>query len=196
MIMDVQPVVLEGQHVRLEPLDPVHATGLHEIGREEADWAYMPRGGFRDQADCLRWIEESQSAGDQLPFAIIDREQGCPAGSTRYLAIRPEHRGLEIGWTWLGRAWQRSPVNTETKLLLLGHAFETLGALRVEFKTDERNVRSQQALERIGAMREGVFRNHMVVQQGHVRHSVYFSIIDSEWPAVRGRLEEKLGRSG
>ena len=189
---DVTPVVLEGEHVRLEPLKVSHAAGLFEIGQVAEDWAYMPRGCFSSEADCRRWIEESLAALDQLAFVIIERRLHRAAGSTRFLSIRSQHRGLEIGWTWLGRPWQRSPVNTETKLLLMRHAFETLGAVRVEFKTDQRNLRSQAALERIGARREGVLRQHMVARGGFLRNSVYFSVLDGEWPAVRRNLQEKL----
>lgn len=192
MAFHVHPVTLEGSHVRLEPLDEQHAGGLFEAGSNARDWAYMPRGCFTSEGDCLGWIQQGRAVADQLAFAIIDKASGRPAGSTRYLTIRPEHRGLEIGWTWLGADWQRSAVNTETKLLLLAHAFDDLGAIRVEFKTDERNLRSQAALERIGATREGVLRQHMIVQEGYLRNSVYFSILDEEWPAVRRRLEDRL----
>ena len=194
MSFEVQPVVLEGRHVRLEPLADAHAEGLYEIGQVEEDWAYMPRGCFASLADCRDWVAEARGQADQQAFAIVDRASGRPAGSSRYLTIRPAHRGLEIGWTWLGRDWQRSPVNTEAKLLLLGHAFETLGAIRVEFKTDERNLRSQAALERIGAVREGVFRRHMVVQGGVLRNSVYFSVVYADWHALREALQDKLRR--
>ncbi len=116
-------------------------------------------------------------------------------GSTRYLNIRPSHRGLEIGWTWLGSEWQRTAINTQAKLLLLTHAFERLGCVRVEFKADARNERSQRALERIGAVREGVLRNHMIVQSNYIRDSVYFSVIDTQWLAVKERLIELSERS-
>ncbi|GAB3289179.1 GNAT family N-acetyltransferase [Parahaliea aestuarii] len=182
------PVTLHGERVRLEPLSPEHAQGLYRQGRSEADWAYMPRGPFVDLADTRHWIDEAVTGSAYLPFAIVDTGSGRVAGSTRYLNIRPEHRGLEIGWTWLGADWQRTGVNTEAKLLLLEYAFEQLGCIRVEFKTDERNLRSQRALERIGAVREGVLRQHMVVQQGYLRNSVYFSVLDSEWPATRQHL--------
>ena len=193
MKLEVKPVTLEGEHVRLEPLSLEHAPGLFACGQEAQDWAYMPHGCFVDLADCQRWIEEANATADHLPFAIVETTTSQPVGSSRFLAIRPEHRGLEIGWTWLGRDWQRTPVNTEAKLLLMGHAFETLGAIRVEYKTDARNERSQKALLRIGATREGVFRQHMVVQDGYLRDSVYFSVIDREWPAVKQGLLDKLG---
>jgi RimJ/RimL family protein N-acetyltransferase len=194
MNFDAKPVTLVGEHVRLEPLAEEHAGGLFNRGQEQADWAYMPRACFTDLADCRHWIAEGLAAHDCLPFAIVETAKGLPVGSSRYLNIRPEHRGLEIGWTWLGRDWQRTPVNTEAKLLLLQHAFEALGAIRVEFKTDARNERSQNALERIGAVREGTLRQHMIVQEGHLRNSVYFSIIDRDWPSVKNGLKEKLGQ--
>ena len=154
----------------------------------------MPRRSFVDLADTRHWIDEALAAQDQIPFAIIERGKHKVAGSTRYLNIRPEHLSVEIGWTWLGQEWQRTAVNTETKLLLLRHAFERLGCLRVEFKTDARNLRSQRALERIGASREGVLRKHMVVQEDFSRDSVYFSVIDDDWPEVEKRLEVLLER--
>ncbi len=194
MAFEVQAVVLNGEHVRLEPLAPGHAPGLFNHGQEAEDWAFMPRPCFIDTADCRQWIEETIATVGHVPFAIVETGKDLPVGSTRYLNIRPEHRGLEIGFTWLGRDWQRSPINTETKLLLLQHTFEVLGAIRVEFKTDARNERSQQALERIGAVREGVLRRHMIVQQGYLRDSVYFSVTEEEWPRVKTGLLHKLGR--
>lgn len=188
MSLRIGPVVLAGQVVRLEPLCAEHAQGLYNRGRAQADWAYMPRGCFIDMADTRHWIEEALSTPGQLPFAVVDIAREKVVGSTRYLNIRPEHRSLEIGWTWLGQEWQRTAINTEAKLLLLTHAFEQLGCVRVEFKTDARNERSQQALLRIGAKREGVLRNHMIVQNNYLRDSVYFSVIAAEWPKVRARL--------
>lgn len=194
MYLDVKPVVLEGQIVRLEPMSQDHAQGLYNRGRAATDWSYMPRACFVDQADTRHWIDEALAGENAQPFTIIEKQKNRVVGSTRYLNIRQEHRSLEIGWTWLGQEWLRSGVNTETKLLLLRHAFERLGCIRVEFKTDERNLRSQKALERIGATREGVLRNHMIVQQGFYRNSVFFSVIESEWPAVKKRLLRLLDR--
>lgn len=192
MSFDVQPVVLEGRRVRLEPLSQEHAQGLYNRGQQAEDWAYMPRGCFVDLADCRHWIDEANAATDRVAFAIVERQQDRAVGSSSFLNIRTPHRGLEIGWTWLGRDWQRTFVNTEAKLLLLSHAFETLGAVRVEFKTDGRNTRSQNALERIGAQREGVMRRHMIVQDDYVRDSVYFSITDEDWPQVKPFLQAPL----
>jgi RimJ/RimL family protein N-acetyltransferase len=186
--MRVEPVVLTGETLQLEPLRQEHAQGLYNRGRSADDWRYMPRACFIDMADTRQWIDEAIEAPGQLPFAIVEKAKNKVIGSTRYLNIRPEHRSLEIGWTWLGQQWQRTPANTEAKLLLLSHAFDRLGCVRVEFKTDARNARSQRALERIGATREGVLRKHMIVQGNFARDSVYFSVIDSDWPEVRERL--------
>lgn len=194
MTFNIRPVVLTGTAVRLEPLSVEHAQSLYNRGRVQADWAFMPRGCFVDLPDTRQWIEEALAAPGHLPFAIVDIESDKVVGSTRYLTIRPEHRSLEIGWTWLGQEAQRTLINTEAKLLLLTHAFEVLGCVRVEFKTDARNERSQRALERIGATREGVLRNHMIVQNNYLRDSVYFSVIKAEWPAVKERLQSLVIR--
>lgn len=186
------PVILRGDRVRLEPMTGAHAEGLYRAGQYPQDWAYMPRACFADLEDTRGWVAQALETPGQLPFVIVDSASGEVAGSSRYLNIREAHRGLEIGWTWLGQPWLRTGVNTEAKYLLLEHAFETLGCVRVEFKTDARNTRSQNALARIGATREGVLRQHMVVQDGYLRDSVYFSILDGEWPGVKQRLEGLL----
>ena len=139
------------------------------------------------------WVQEilsRQARGTDLVFVVIHLETGRAVGSTRYMDIQPQHRGLEIGGTWYAREHQRTGVNTECKYLLLRHAFEVLGCIRVQLKTDSRNEPSQRAIERIGAAREGVLRNHMIMPDGHFRHSVYYSIVDSEWPQVKARLEQ------
>jgi len=195
MSMNVVPVVLAGSAVRLEPLSLEHAQGLYNVGRSATDWSYMPRACFVDLADTRQWIAEALAAPGHLPFVIVDAKKNKLAGSTRYLTIRPEHRSLEIGWTWLGQNWLRTVVNTEAKLLLLTHAFERLGCVRVEFKTDARNERSQQALQRIGATREGVLRKHMIVQGNYQRDSVYFSVIQPEWSDVKSRLQALVNRT-
>jgi RimJ/RimL family protein N-acetyltransferase len=156
----------------------------------------MVYGAVGGEAPMRAWVREllsRQALGTDLPFAVVHLESGRAIGSTRYLDIQRQHRGLEIGGTWYGLAYQRTAVNTECKYLLLKHAFEGLGCIRVQLKTDLRNERSQRAIERIGAVREGVLRNHMLLPDGHFRHSVFYSIIASEWPAVKARLEEKLG---
>lgn len=195
MALNIRPVVLTGATVRLEPLCLAHAQALYNRGRVQADWAYMPRGCFVDLSDTRQWIEEALGSPGHLPFAIVEIASDKVVGSTRYLTIRPEHYSLEIGWTWLGQEAQRTAINTEAKLLLLTHAFEVLGCMRVEFKTDARNERSQRALERIGATREGVLRNHMIVQNNFIRDSVYFSVIKSEWPDVKLRLQALNNRT-
>ena len=194
--MEVKPVILENRWVRLEPLALEHAQGLWNIGQQAEDWLWMPRPCFQSLEDTRGWLEEAiaqQQQGLQLGFAIVDKASGQIAGSSRYLNLRIRDRGLEIGWTWLGRSFQRSAINTATKLLMLSHAFETLNALRVELKTDARNTRSQTAIARLGATREGLFRRHMIVQDGFIRDSVYFSIIDLEWLDLKSRLQQKLG---
>jgi RimJ/RimL family protein N-acetyltransferase len=193
--VNVEPVILSGQSVRLEPLGQEHAQGLYNRGRHAPDWQYMPRACFIDLADARQWIDEALDTPGHLPFAIVEAGKGRAVGSTRFLNIRPEHRSAEIGWTWLGQEWQRSAINTEAKLLLLTHAFERWRCIRVELKTDSRNERSQQAIERIGAVREGTLRNHMIVQGGYYRDSVYFSITDSEWPEVKARLQTLCDRA-
>jgi len=197
------PITLTGQHARLEPLELRHAADLFQAGNEPEMWAYMPipmPSSVGAVEEMIRTAHaQAASAGPvpaAIPFAIIDVASGRAVGSTRYLDIQPAHRGLEIGWTWVGPEFRRTAVNTECKLLLLEHAFEAHGAIRVQLKTDSRNVRSQTAIARLGAQREGVLRNHMIVQGGHFRDSVYFSITADEWPGVKQGLLEKLGREG
>jgi RimJ/RimL family protein N-acetyltransferase len=192
--MVVEPVVLEGLHVRLEPLSLAHHAALCEVGLDVAllRWTESydaTAGGLRAYIETALRM---QAEGTALPFAVIHRRTGRPIGSTRYGNIDRANRRVEIGWTWYGRAWQRTAVNTETKYLLLRHAFETLGCIRVEFKTDALNERSRTAILRIGAREEGIFRHHMVMPSGRIRDTVYFSIIDDDWPAVKARLEEWL----
>ena len=195
--MNVEPVTLTGTWVRLEPLAETHAADLFEVGQLPEVWQYLWRDALTSVADAIQWIAETRheaATGTQLPFAIVDRVTGKAVGSTRYLDIVPADRRLEIGWTWLGRAHWRTPVNTECKYLLLGHAFETLDCQRVQLKTDLRNTRSQQAIERLGAVREGVLRKHMILKQkgDYQRSTVMYSIVDEEWPGVKERLGAKL----
>lgn len=193
--MEVKPVTLTGQHVYLEPIAEKHILGLYEIGQEPDDWLYMPRPCFQSRGDTAQWVAQAQTLaekGEHITFAICDASDHSVLGSSRYLSIRQRDKSLEIGYTWLGKKAQRTRANTEAKLLLLTHAFESLGAIRVELKTDSRNQRSQKAIARIGAKKEGVFRKHMIVQNGFVRDSVYFSIVDSEWPEVKKNLLKLL----
>jgi N-acetyltransferase len=182
-------VTLTGKHVRLEPMTEAHVPGLTAVGLEDSIWEHMLYGDVRTEEDIRRWVRDILSRPD-LPFVAIHLDSGRIAGATRYLNVTPENRGLEIGGTWYGLEFQRTAVNTECKYLLLEYAFETLGCIRVQFKTDLRNERSQRAIERIGGKHEGVLRNHMVLPDGRFRHSVYYSILDTEWPEVKKRLRE------
>jgi RimJ/RimL family protein N-acetyltransferase len=195
--MDIKPIVLQGDHVLLEPLSEAHIPGLTEIGAGQDFWNFMLYGDVISETDMRNWVLDIMARGKKgtdLPFAVIHLASGRVAGATRYLNIMPKDRGLEIGGTWYGTEFQRTAVNTECKYLLLKHAFEALGCIRVQLKTDLLNVRSQKAIERIGAVREGVLRNHMILPDGRFRHSVFYSIIDSEWEGVKRSLEERLGR--
>jgi RimJ/RimL family protein N-acetyltransferase len=195
--LEVKPVVLTGQHVRLEPMTEAHVPALAEIGAGQSFWDFMLYGNITSVQDMKNWVLDilSRAAnGTDLPFVAVHLASGRVAGATRYLNIVPKDRGLEVRGTWYGVDFQRTAVNTECKYLLLQYAFETLGCIRVQFKTDLRNERSQKAIERIGAVKEGVLRNHMILPDGRYRHSVFYSILDSEWPAVKKRLEELLHR--
>ena len=192
----VEPVVLEGSLVRLEPLRPDHLPDLERVAFDLPIWQWTIMGP-QDEAGLRRWVETALAdaeAGTERPFATIDQASGRAVGSTRYMSIVPEHRRLEIGWTWLGTALQRTGANREAKLLQLTHAFETLGANRVEFKTHSRNERSRAALTGIGATFEGIFRQHSIMPDGSLRDSAYFSVISPEWPAVKARLSGTLIR--
>jgi RimJ/RimL family protein N-acetyltransferase len=194
--MNVLPVTLEGTRVRLEPLTMGHHAALSGIGLDPELWRLSP-AAVRTAAEMAAYIGVAlaeQAAGRALPFAIVERSTGAVVGTTRYGAIERHHRRLEIGWTWLGRAWQRTAINTEAKLLLLQHAFETLGCIRVELKTDALNQRSRAAILRIGAREEGIFRKHMITAGGRIRDTVYYAIVDDDWPAVKANLAQRLGR--
>jgi RimJ/RimL family protein N-acetyltransferase len=186
----VEPVTLRGTVVRLEPLTMDHLPALSRAGLEPELWRWIPTPVTTSdemRAYVLTALDE-QRRGVSLPFAIIGQPSDEVIGSTRYANIDANHRRLEIGWTWLTQSHQRTGANTEAKLLLLAHAFESLGAIRVEFKTDALNDKSREALLRIGAVEEGTFRKHVVTASGRVRDTVYFSIINTEWPATKARL--------
>ena len=187
-------MTLTGRFVRLEPLALSHLDDLCAAGLDPDLWRWIP-SSVTTREEMRRYIETAlreQEAGASLPFAVIHLQSGHAIGSTRYGNINLPNRRAEIGWTWYGRGFQRSPVNTECKLLLLTHAFETLGMIRVEFKTDALNEKSRNALLRIGAAQEGTFRKHLICASGRIRDTVYFSILDSEWPERKRTLEAKL----
>lgn len=185
---------LEGRIVVLEPLAPAHEQGLRAAGADPEVWRWMLSDASTDEGFAA-WFDAALAggrAGIEVPFTVLDRASGEPLGSTRFLTLRPEHRGLEIGHTWLAsRAWG-SGANVEAKLLLLGHAFERLGCIRVEFKTDALNKRSRAALEALPARFEGIFRSHMLAQDGRRRDSAYYAVVDSDWPEVKANLLSRL----
>ncbi len=192
----VEPVVLTGTRVRLEPLRSDHLADLERVAFELPLWQWTIMGP-QDPDGLRTWLDAAlanQEAGTERPFATVDLASGRAVGSTRFMSIVPEHRRLEIGWTWVASAHQRDGTNREAKLLQLTHAFERLGANRVEFKTHARNERSRTALAGIGATFEGVFRNHTITADGSLRDSAYFSIIAQEWPAVKAALVARLDR--
>jgi RimJ/RimL family protein N-acetyltransferase len=196
-LMYIHPLTLSGRFVRLEPLSEAHLPDLTLVGLDPRIWQFMVYTRVETAAHLRDWVLDMldrQQHGADLPFAVIHLASGKAIGCTRYLDIRPDDRALEIGGTWYGVAYQRSAANTESKYLLLRHAFETLGCVRVQFKTDLRNVRSQRAIERLGAVKEGLLRNHMILPDGTIRDSVFYSIIDREWPAVKSHLEQLLSR--
>ena len=197
MTNTLQPVTLAGRHVRLEPLAEAHFGALTRHGSDPELWQYM-KHARPDPAESVRvWgaaVRAMVAKGDGLAWTVVDAASGEAVGGTTYLDVAAADRRLEIGHTWLGKAAWRTAINTEAKLLLLRHAFEELGCNRVQLKTDARNERSQAAIARLGAVREGVLRAHMVMPDGWVRDTVMFSIVAAEWPAVRARLEGFLAR--
>ena len=194
--MIVEPVTLEGQYVRLVPLSMDHHAPLCNVLLDEDLWRWMPRQVLTAEAMngfiqmTLKWRDE----GNALPFATIYKPTNEVVGMSRYLTIERDHHNIEIGGTLVGKNWQRTPVNTEAKYLMLRHAFETLSCLRVQFQTDSLNTKSRNAIVRLGATQEGIFRNKIICWDGRIRHSVYFSITDEEWPNVKANLEAKLAR--
>jgi len=186
---------LEGSLVVLEPLRAEYEEGLFEAAQDASIWRWMPANpaGDREAFGALfRSALSASEAGTEAAFATLDAETGSPIGSTRYLALRPEHRGLEIGWTWISPSRWRTGANVEAKLLMLKHAFEQLGCMRVEFKTDARNERSRGAISALPAKFEGIFRKHMILPGGDTRDSAYYSITDDEWPDVKENLRRRL----
>ncbi|MEO5815817.1 MAG: GNAT family protein [Gemmatimonadaceae bacterium] len=194
--MPLSPVTLEGTVVRMEPLTLAHVPALSEVGLDPSLWA-LTTISVKSDADMRAYVEEAlaeQKAGTALPFATVEQASGRVIGSSRFGNYVAAHKRVEIGWTWIAPAWQRTAVNTDAKLLMLTHAFETLGCRRVELKTSSRNAKSRAAMLRIGCAEEGTLRQHMINADGSSRDSVYFSIVDGEWPAVKERLNDMLHR--
>ena len=194
--MMVEPVTLSGQYVRLEPMAMSHFDQLWAIGQDAELWKWTPyQISTPDKMRAyIKAALDGQEISATLPFVIVWQATNEIVGSTRFGNIDTGNRHVEIGWTWIDRAWQRTPVNTEAKFLMLQHAFEKWRCLRVEFKTDELNEKSQRAIERLGAHREGVSRHHMIVESGRIRNSVYYSLINDEWPSVTAHLHDLLAR--
>ncbi|MBL9188130.1 MAG: GNAT family N-acetyltransferase [Opitutaceae bacterium] len=195
--MKLLPVTLPGRAVRLEPLAEAHHAALERNGAEAEIWRWMTFPSAEPRAMARAWCAKlgaMQARGEAVAFAIVDTARGEAVGGTVLFDHAEEHKRVEIGYTWLARTAWRTAINTEAKFLLLRHAFETLGLNRVQLKTDARNARSQAAIARLGAVREGVWRSHMILPDGWVRDSVVFSILAAEWPAVKSKLERLMDR--
>jgi len=192
--MNIEPVILEGEFVRLEPLRVDHLPALCHIGLDSTIWQWSPTE-IRNEGDMESYVRDAltaQSHGTAIPFVTVEMDGGTVVGSTRFANIDTPNRKVEIGWTWLDPKWQRTVINTEAKLLMLTHAFEHWKCIRVELKTDANNLISQTAIARIGAKKEGVLRNHIITATGRFRDSVYFSIVESEWETVKAELASKI----
>jgi RimJ/RimL family protein N-acetyltransferase len=188
-------VTFAGRDVRLEPMRPEHAHGLFDASRDERIWDYLPTAWPTNLDQMRTWMDgalQQQAAGQRVPFTVIDTKTGDVIGSTSYLDISETDRHIEIGWTWYAPAYQRTRVNTECKYLLLRHAFETLGCIRVQLRTDLRNERSQRAIERIGGVKEGTLRHLQIIRGGHRRSVVFYSLLADEWPERKEWFEERL----
>jgi RimJ/RimL family protein N-acetyltransferase len=193
--MKLEPVTLSGELVGLEPLSRGHVEALSRVGLDPRLWRWNPRPPLTTREEMAAYVEDAlsqQASGCALPFATRERTSGMLVGSTRFHTLEPAQPRIEIGYTWIAPRWQGSGINTEAKYLMLRHAFETLGCVRVEFKTDALNARSRAAIRGLGALEEGTLRHHMVSASGRLRDSVYFGIIASEWPGVRAWLEKRL----
>lgn len=195
--MKVEPIILEGKYVRLEPLQSEHFAALYEVAANESLWRWTVNK-VESEDDLRRYLEtalDERRRGAALPFVTIDKASETIVGSTRFGNIDAKNRRAEIGWTWIHPKWQRAPINTEAKLLMLTHAFENWRCLRVELKTNVLNEKSRNAIERLGAKQEGIFRKHMINDDGSSRDTVYYSILDDEWAQAKANLEQKLNRN-
>lgn len=196
--MNIESVELKGQRVKLVPMHKDHTEGVFKAGNNAEIWTYMPMK-IETIDDAKRLVDETLMARDQglqFPYIILDQETDKIVGSSRFLNISKWNLSIEIGWTWYNPSVWRTDINTECKYLLLSHCFETLSTIRVEFKTDSRNTRSQRAIERLGAVKEGVRRNHRILSDGYIRDSVYYSIILQEWRSVKSRLQNFSNEEG
>ena len=193
--MKIEPVTLEGTHVRLEPLSHAHHAGLSEVAFDQDLWRLNPTRitSADDLTKSITGMLTEQNKGSMLPFATIKRGSGKVIGSTRFMNIDVTNRRVEIGGTWIAKPWQRTAINTEAKYLMLHHAFETFRCIRVELKTDALNTQSRNAILRIGAKEEGILRHHVITWTGRLRDSIYFSILEEEWPGVKAELERRMG---
>jgi len=192
--MKVESVTLEGQFVQLQPMTLEHLPALIDVGLDERLWRWTANE-VNESADLERYVQAAfadRDKGTSLPFVTIDRTGPRIVGSTRFGNIDIPNRKVEIGWSWINPLWQRTAVNTEAKLLMLTHAFEVWKCIRVELKTDANNAQSRNAISRLGAVQEGIFRNHMITETGRYRDTVYFSIVENEWPDVKNRLVSRL----
>ena len=192
--MNVEPVILAGEFVRLEPLKLDHLPALVAVGLDAPIWKWTANV-VNDASDLERYVRialDGQTRGVSLPFVTIERRSGTIVGSTRFGNIDVPNRKAEIGWTWINPRWQRTAINTEAKLLMLTHAFETWKCIRVELKTDANNQQSRDAIRRIGGVEEGTHRYQMITETGRYRDSVYYSIIEPEWESVKANLTLKL----
>lgn len=192
--MNLAAISLEGRHVKLAPMQAHHADAVWAAAQDPRTWEFSS-AVIRNVEECRKYVETAlawRSAGTAVPFVTMDRASGQVIGSTRFANIDWTHKRGEIGWTWLNPKWWRTAMNTEAKYLMLKHAFEEWKFMRVELKTGHKNVRSQKAIERIGGVREGTLRKHMIQPDGSIRDSVYFGILDDEWPSVKARLEGML----
>ncbi|WP_327033714.1 GNAT family protein [Micromonospora ureilytica] len=197
--MTVGPVELRGSIVRLEPLTIKHVGDLTEAASHDQVWAYLDEETPADEEPVAALIQEAraeQQRGERLAFAIVDVTSDKAVGSISYIDISPSHHSLEIGWAWLAPSYWRTGAIREASHLLMRHAFNDLGAIRVAFKTDSRNTRSQQAIKGLGATEEGTFRNHRILRDGHIRHSIYYSVTAEDWPAVSRKLEADRAARG
>lgn len=195
--MQVEPVILDGTFVRMEPLSLGHVPGLTEVGTDPELWRWT-KDLIRNEEEMRAYVSVPlawQAAGTALPFATVEKASGRVVGCTRMFDIDRDNRTLEIGYTWVAPPWQRTVINTDAKYVMLKHAFETMGCIRVQLKTDSLNNKSRNAMLRIGCKEEGTFHNHMIMREGRYRHTVFFAILENEWPTVKRDLEQKLSRS-